>query len=140
MVKTTLTVAQVDEWVKALRSGDYIQGEERLCKETHDGKLHFCCLGVLAEINSVSREMTLFSTDWQEDVKDYVKFGIYEFLVDGHTFKLRDYIPTNPNNPFFSLDMDTQRELTEMNDNGGKFFPEIADYIEKEIKPHARKE
>lgn len=35
-----------EEWVKALRSGDYEQGTVRLCNDDDQ----FCCLGVLADI------------------------------------------------------------------------------------------
>ena len=37
------------KWVKALRSGEYAQGREVLCRagDKHD---YFCCLGVLADI------------------------------------------------------------------------------------------
>lgn len=34
-----------DEWIKALRSGKYTQGQGQLCNG-----VEYCCLGVLAEI------------------------------------------------------------------------------------------
>ena len=36
-------------WVKALRSGEYKQGRQRLCS-VKNGEVHWCCLGVLADI------------------------------------------------------------------------------------------
>ncbi len=42
--------ALVKKWVKALRSGDYVQGTTRLKQRALDGVLKYCCLGVLAEV------------------------------------------------------------------------------------------
>lgn len=39
-----------DKWVKALRSGEYKQGQQFLCKVGETGKESFCCLGVLCDI------------------------------------------------------------------------------------------
>ena len=38
------------KWLKALRSGKYKQGKERL-RETTEGKQEYCCLGVLSDIH-----------------------------------------------------------------------------------------
>jgi hypothetical protein len=38
-----------DELIKRLRSGDYIQGKEKLALKDDDGQ-RFCCLGVLCEM------------------------------------------------------------------------------------------
>ena len=39
-----------DEWVTALRSGDYKQGEGMLRQVLDDNTEAYCCLGVLCEI------------------------------------------------------------------------------------------
>jgi hypothetical protein len=39
----TMTQAQKDQWLNALRSGEYKQGRGRLCRPQFD---EFCCLGV----------------------------------------------------------------------------------------------
>lgn len=36
-------------WIAALRSGEYKQGRERLCR-TIDEEQHWCCLGVLSDL------------------------------------------------------------------------------------------
>lgn len=38
------------EWVAALRSGEYKQGQEFLAYAHDDGSVEYCCLGVLCEI------------------------------------------------------------------------------------------
>jgi hypothetical protein len=38
-----------DEWVRRLRSGDYVQGTGSL-RRVRDDVVHYCCLGVLCEV------------------------------------------------------------------------------------------
>ena len=46
-VLNPLTKEQKAEWIAALRSGDYKQGQGRLHREDDDS---YCCLGVLAHV------------------------------------------------------------------------------------------
>lgn len=39
-----------DEWLRRLRSGNYKQGQHSLKRQTPDGEMLHCCLGVLCEI------------------------------------------------------------------------------------------
>jgi hypothetical protein len=39
-----------DQWVAALRSGEYVQGRNRLCNIHTDGVRSYCCLGVLVDL------------------------------------------------------------------------------------------
>lgn len=38
------------QWLTALRSGEYEQGQERLHRNYGDGRNEYCCLGVLCEL------------------------------------------------------------------------------------------
>lgn len=38
------------EWVRRLRSGDYLQGRRYLRHVASDGQMRYCCLGVLCEV------------------------------------------------------------------------------------------
>lgn len=89
------------KWVKALRSGQYEQGQGVLYNRDTG---HYCCLGVLAEVAGVFLD---------PDGKPQRA---------GH---LRDH--------YDILDQETQSDLWRMNDNHGKSFPEIADWIEKNL-------
>lgn len=42
-----------DRWIAALRSGKYEQGMSALCIEDDTGVRHYCCLGVLAQLDEV---------------------------------------------------------------------------------------
>lgn len=47
--------SDVEEWVKALRSGDYQQGKSNLCREDQiSGECEYCCLGVACDILTVN--------------------------------------------------------------------------------------
>jgi hypothetical protein len=40
----------VQKWIKALRSGEYKQGQKRLCVIDRDKSEKYCCLGVACEL------------------------------------------------------------------------------------------
>jgi hypothetical protein len=106
-----------DEWVRALRSGDYKQGNGALLK---DGK--YCCLGVLADI--------LEPEAWQPS-------------TDGR-MRWNDRIGTLVDN-FQDLRPKDQHKLIDMNDGSIpdghdqspiniRTFDEIADWIEANVE------
>lgn len=111
------------QWVEALRSGKYTQGEGSLAKRDDDFncKLKHCCLGVLCEVIGISREPV-------EGSNTYVYDGSDEVLPE----KVRE-----------SLDITEmeQKDLIDLNDgrtnNCGVFeqfnFDEIADWIEENL-------
>ena len=95
------------KWVEALRSGQYLQGKNAL--KTDD---KFCCLGVLCDI--------LYPEQWIRD-------GGYSLIWgedSGLPPELRD-----------SLSIDRKQEdiLIQLNDEKGKDFLQIADYIEQNL-------
>jgi hypothetical protein len=45
------------KWIDALRSGKYKQGDGYLCNTDENGVDKHCCLGVLAEVAGVKREI-----------------------------------------------------------------------------------
>jgi hypothetical protein len=117
------------DWVKALRSGDYEQGQEYLCR---GGR--FCCLGVLCEIQGLRKEVV-------EDSIYYVFEGL-ETPSGGTRSVQRSVIPQVAQ-PTILEDLNLRQVVEDdegdkrtlhthlicMNDDG-KTFNEIADYIE----------
>lgn len=91
------------KWIAALRSGDYAQGTHAL--RTPSGRM--CCLGVLCVVAQIDLD----------DVEK--KFG---------TLSL-----TYPPSDAGLIDPDEATKLSRMNDDRGASFPEIADYIEKNL-------
>lgn len=104
------------KWVEALRSGRYKQGSGRLVTVRGLGSEedHFCCLGVLCEIDlEVSR------------LGEIYKFpdGGKERGSVSHGYRSKRFVdPTDV------------VELISMNDASRMSFSQIADYIEKYVE------
>ena len=118
------------EWLKALRSGEYKQGKDYLCK---DGQ--YCCLGVACEIapkfgvvfdEIIKRDGVVFFGDDHKEAphKVYRQLGLKGSLGELYdsfaSTTVAVKLPTG----------ETGAALSEMND-GNMTFAAIADYIEK---------
>ncbi|CAB4142522.1 hypothetical protein UFOVP434_16 [uncultured Caudovirales phage] len=95
-----------EKWLTALRSGEYAQTTHTLSNA--EG---FCCLGVLCDI---SPKMKLENLAGKE--RDY----------SGDTLQ-------DASLKFFGLSSEEQEKLIEMNDDNGKSFKQIANWIEKNL-------
>lgn len=96
------------KWIEALRSGDYTQDNGALRTPTG-----YCCLGVLCEIHP---SMTYAGSSGYRDVNGYTVRGYpSEYLLLA-----------------VELSFGSMRRLAKMNDDG-RPFPEIADYIERNL-------
>lgn len=109
------------QWLDALRSGEYEQGEGELCTD-NDGRLEYCCLGVLARVVG-------FDPYRLENVADLSDIGRDDLLGPWST--------PGESNIYEGTDEKThvtvQRKLAAMNDHGRKSFAEIADWIEANV-------
>ena len=116
------------QWMDALRSGDYKQGQNALRKQYPDEDPQFCCLGVLCDLAVKAGVVTAHAVD-----SVYTGYGEQENTAllpaevrewsgvseAGEFKKSSDSLP-------FARDA-----LTAYNDVLGKNFNEIADVIEK---------
>lgn len=102
-----------DAWVAALRSGEYEQTTETL---ESDGA--YCCLGVLCVVAKIDIPPDANDLDYNDEGDEQ---GIYDLRA------LRDDcgLGTGHDSP--------QIKLITMNDEDGKTFPEIADWIEMNV-------
>lgn len=107
-------------WVEALRSGKYTQVKGAL--RTPEGCN--CCLGVLAELEGITYRPYDKTKDVAVESGDKENLW-FDFGQDGT-------IAGNVPYGFCGLGMD-RFDLIRMNDDEGKTFPEIADYIEKNL-------
>lgn len=118
-----MTLFKKDEWVAALRSGDYLQAKGWLRSTNVDTNgveiARYCCLGVYAEICDVKFELT-------ED-SDF----IFDFL-----FPVRNGVASTSELPDEDwaeekgIPVAIMQELAEMNDSGSWSFDQIASWIE----------
>jgi len=117
------------DWVKALRSGDYEQGQEALCKGGS-----FCCLGVLCEILELPKVDHMGAT--------YYNFPRPEGALSA--VGMQQSVIPRIWQPIILEDLNLQQVVEDevgdklslhtrlicMNDEG-RSFNEIADFIEK---------
>lgn len=117
------------KWLVALRSGDYMQGNDVL-RTKADG---YCCLGVLCNVIDPTR--------WQLAPK-YDHYYAYRF-GDGDDTRLDSTeIPTNDRD-WYGISFDNMNQLMVMNDGGrlrpddsvilSQTFEQIADWIEENL-------
>ena len=95
-------------WVRALRSGRFIQSTGILADENGS-----CCLGVAGIICGIKHDVLATG-------------GLYKDTVELQEMAAKHRIPK------VLIEEGIRGELTEMNDNGTP-FPEIADYIEENL-------
>lgn len=111
------------KWVKALRSGKYIQSASRL--RTDRG---FCCLGVLCDV--------IDNTKWVKAPKQNNLLPYYTYDEECS----RDFLPISLlkktglelKNPHVIVD-EKIYELSSLNDDGRYTFNQIADLIEEQL-------
>lgn len=102
-----ITLEQKTEWIKRLRSGEYLQGRAALKSKDNT----FCCLGVLADIISPDK-WSWPNPGLISDPTVYCWNGLHQGCLGDDV-----------------LSMKVQSSLILMNDKG-KTFQEIADAIE----------
>ncbi len=99
----------IKNWVDALRSGKYKQGQKALRQETPEGS-RFCCLGVACDLEDPKKWRNL---EGGKADFDYHQGWLSQELLAKLGFNHME-----------------QSSLANMNDNQGKTFDEIARYLE----------
>ena len=100
----------IKRWIKALRSGDYVQNQG--CLRKHNT---FCVLGVICDLHAKE-----FGNEWKPRTEPFTVPGVKKYLGTAL------YLPEEVASWFM---MHGYRELGIMNDSGSS-FNELADYIE----------
>jgi len=124
-----MTNEQVKQWTDALRSGEYKQGKGALCNVNG-----FCCLGVLCDLHGLSYKkfsaintLTYFHKSKSKASIDFLPLDFANELSLNNRGNPTDFLKT------YNLGLAphlTGRSLSELNDEEGVTFEEIADVIE----------
>jgi hypothetical protein len=109
------------QFVAALRSGDYQQGESWLRKLLPDGTFSYCCVDVGCNIRSQRKGWRARET-LDRDSGDYITVFDWKSGSDAGLTTGLDW-----------LDDDTFHLLATFNDVEKKSFSEIADWVEKNL-------
>jgi hypothetical protein len=104
------------KWIAALRSGKYKQGTSWL--RTNKG---YCCLGVLSD---------LLGASWESKGANENGFSVYSCSIAGSS---TTGMLSQPAKEASYLAKKAEDMLARMNDDLGKSFNEIADWIEENL-------
>lgn len=138
---TTVTELKLDpdikaKWLTALRSGDYKQGQNYLhYTETYDGQKadYYCCLGVLCDI-AVKEGVV----EVEEQSDDGVVRWAYDWSGTMPTSVVAKWAYATDSlnvdrNAWLVPVSDRLCSLSELNDDRGFSFAQIADVIERNL-------
>lgn len=120
------------EWLKALRSGDYKQGG--MLYEKLDGKDTYCCLGVAGKIAGLTNEELdrkgVYSTSCFME-RDLIKFNevLPDMLVSHNDLDVAHHLQLK----LAKFNDGTTHPNPDVKDIPPKTFEEIADWIEKTL-------
>lgn len=111
-----------NEWLKALRSGDYKQAQGGLKIELENRIVGYCCLGVAGEIVGCKIPIEKYGESIHAWIGGRKTRGTATTPIIGYT-KVPKLLHGNEG---------VGQELAEMNDDGND-FKTIADYIEQNL-------
>lgn len=127
-------------WLTALRSGNYVQGRERLVDLGTDGSKKYCCLGVLCDL-AVKAGVNVEVLESQYD--HVVTYDHEISILPNSVMEWAGLDDCNPNVYRHTIPDSDGRivmfSLAELNDGCESFrvparsFAEIADIIEREL-------
>lgn len=117
-----------EQWVAALRSGEYQQGYGVLHRKV-DGNDMYCCLGILCE---VARQSGLNLRIQSHEGNSVVSYDGYDDFLPA---SVKDWAGLESPNPGTQVPVEglvNMATLSYLNDNG-KNFSDIADIIERDL-------
>lgn len=114
------------QWVAALKSGEFKQGEGALRRTDGDG-VSFCCLGVLCELYRKEN-----GGEWQPRQDGFFEmFEEHEWLPN--EVAIWAGLDCNGSDTEVEIEDGEWATLPDLNDGSGWDFPKLADLIEKRL-------
>lgn len=143
-IKIDISKEKFAEWLDALRSGDFKQGDSYL-KRMNGGVMCHCCLGVLCEVMGFEQIQgdngTVFIYGGKEET-EVLPFGSDNFY--SKNFKKNGALPNRDEwtpelvKKYSGKSFGYAPSLTELNDSGEFTFTEIAEIIEDFFDPNEK--
>lgn len=117
----------LDHWIPALRSGDYMQGQEYLRPTPNT----YCCLGVACDLYM---KLVDDQTEWDEDGKSgmFVYISEVDKADTNLPIDIRRFLKVPYSGPKILVDGE-EISVAEANDNGVP-FAKLADALEASFK------
>jgi hypothetical protein len=117
------------DWLVALRSDQYKQCQLKL----NDGSNGYCCLGVLCKVMGATFEDYVNPLDTEySDEPPYIEHN--RPILNGiNLAKDEDESLSHYTKDLVGLSLEDESRLISMNDDEGKNFREIADYVEANL-------
>lgn len=115
-------------WVRALRSGEYLQGSGMLCLRDLINQVdYFCCLGVLCDLAEKDGVTEGYPHDYGYDSEALLS---YEGMTEVLPKKIQEWAGLTEDNPVIPS---RDARLATLNDEADLSFEQIADLIEQEL-------
>lgn len=119
-----ITEQELDNWIDALRSGEFAQAQGSLRKtmDMEDGAFGYCCLGLKCQIDGFDLDSTYQEENWDDTLGQHL-FADSSGLGDG----------VNVPEPIEGLSVATRMSLADANDaiEGHHTFEMIADALDR---------
>lgn len=112
-----------EQWIEALRSGEYQQTAG--CLHSENG---FCCLGVLTDLYLKEFDEDWTAGDPSDEVLSYHIDGEYNYLLED----VKIWAGLDSESPMIVMQDSKKTALANLNDEG-KTFDEIAQIIEEKL-------
>lgn len=123
-------IKRIKQWIRALKSKKYVQGDQYLFYKDEDDVGKFCCLGVAIQLYCESQKLPLLSETHKRNMSSQYADSAGELP----SLKIMNYYGFDTRNPIVSFKNedgeDSKATLSDLNDTGYT-FEQIAKIIEE---------
>ncbi len=120
-----------EQWIKALRSGEYRQARGKLCKVNGKGNKSFCCLGVLTDLAIKSGEV---DGSWRIYDTSYMIYDTSNVLLSRNIIKWAGMNGIDTDGETYYENCSVSSIVLATKNDKGASFKQIANIIDKYIE------
>lgn len=122
-------------WTAALRSGEYLQGSGQLAVEYPSGEVEYCVLGVLCDLahaDGVVRPRRAVERSWVAATELRYGSSGYGSVLPDEVVEWAEVDDPDPVVQWSAGGETNQSPMTQLNDEAGLTFEELADLIDQQ--------